>query len=159
MSPTAHVSVTFALGIASFVYYTYIGIKENGLVNYLAHFAGPKLPFVLMLLITPLIFLIELFSNLIRPGTLGIRLFANMYADEQIALNIANLFPPYTQILIPVILIPLALFVAVVQAFVFTLLSLIYISGVSHAHDHHEGHNDEMHNGQHGEVMVANAST
>jgi F-type H+-transporting ATPase subunit a len=159
MSPTAHVSVTFALGIASFVYYTYIGIKENGLVNYLAHFAGPKLPFVLMLLITPLIFLIELFSNLIRPATLGIRLFANMYADEQIALNIANLFPPYTQILVPVILLPLALFVGFVQAFVFTLLSLIYISGVTHAHDHPEGHNDEMHAGPHGEVIAANAST
>ena len=159
MAPTAHVSVTFALGIASFIYYTYIGIKENGLVNYLAHFAGPKLPFVMMLLITPLIFLIEIFSNLIRPGTLGIRLFANMYADEQIAAIISGLFPPFTQILVPVILIPLAIFIAIVQAFVFTLLSLIYISGVSHAHDHHDGHNDEMHVGEHGEVIAANAST
>jgi F-type H+-transporting ATPase subunit a len=64
MSPTAHVSVTFALGIASFIYYNYIGIKENGLLHYLAHFAGPKLPLVMMLLITPLIFAIELFSNM-----------------------------------------------------------------------------------------------
>jgi F-type H+-transporting ATPase subunit a len=159
MSPTAHVSVTFALGIASFVYYTYVGIAENGLKNYLAHFAGPKLPFVMMILITPLIFLIEIFSNLIRPGTLGIRLFANMYADEQIAAIISGLFPPFTQILVPVILLPLALFVALVQTFVFTLLSMIYISGVSHAHEPHEGHNDEMHNGPHGEIMAANVST
>lgn len=159
MSPTAHVSVTFALGIASFVYYTYVGIRENGLVNYLAHFAGPKLPFVMMILITPLIFLIEIFSNLIRPGTLGIRLFANMYADEQIAAIISGLFPPFTQILVPVILLPLALFVALVQTFVFTLLSMIYISGVSHAHDHPDGHNDEMHVGPHGEVVAANVST
>jgi F-type H+-transporting ATPase subunit a len=162
MSPTAHVSVTFALGIASFVYYTYVGIRENGLVNYLAHFAGPKLPIVMMVLITPLIFLIEIFSNLIRPATLGIRLFANMYADEQIAAIISGLFPPYTQILVPVVLLPLALFVALVQTFVFTLLSMIYISGVSHAHEdhegHHEGHNDELHTGPNGEVMVANAS-
>lgn len=160
MSPTAHVSVTFALGIASFIYYTYVGIKENGIVNYLAHFAGPKLPIALMVLITPLIFLIELFSNLIRPGTLGIRLFANMYADEQIAAIISGLFPPFTQFLVPVVLLPLALFVALVQAFVFTLLSMIYISGVSHAHDeHHAGphnhHNDELHTGAHGEVTAA----
>jgi F-type H+-transporting ATPase subunit a len=159
MAPTAHVSVTFALGIASFIYYTYIGVKENGVGGYLAHFAGPKLPFVMMLFITPLIFLIEIFSNLIRPGTLGIRLFANMYADEQIAMIISGLFPPYTQILVPVILIPLAIFIAVVQAFVFTLLSLIYISGVSHAHDHPNGHSDEMHVGEHGEVIAANVST
>jgi F-type H+-transporting ATPase subunit a len=159
MPPTAHVSVTFALGIASFVYYTYIGIKENGLGNYLAHFAGPKLPLVMMVFITPLIFMIEVFSNLIRPGTLGIRLFANMYADEQIAMIISGLFPPYTQILVPVILIPLAIFISVVQAFVFTLLSLIYISGVTHTHDHPNGHNDEMHVGEHGEVIAANVST
>ena len=62
----------------------------------------------MMILITPLIFLIELFSNMIRPGTLGIRLFANMYADEQIAAIISGLFPPFTQILVPVILLPLA---------------------------------------------------
>lgn len=159
MSPTAHVSVTFALGIASFVYYTYVGVRENGLLSYLAHFAGPKLPLLMMILITPLIFLIEIFSNLIRPGTLGIRLFANMYADEQIAAIISGLYPPYTQILVPVVLLPLALFVALVQTFVFTLLSMIYISGVSHAHDHPDGHNDEMHNGPHGEVEAANIST
>lgn len=139
-SPTAHVSVTFALGLTSFIYYNYIGIKENGLFNHLAHFAGPRLPLLMMILITPLIFLIELTSNLIRPFTLGIRLFANMFADEQVAHQISNLFPPYTQILVPVILLPLAVFVALVQSFVFTLLSMIYLSEVSHApHEHTHG--------------------
>ena len=144
MSPTAHVSVTFALGIASFIYYNYVGISENGIVNHLKHFTGPRLPLVLALIITPLIFLIELFSNLIRPMTLGIRLFANMFADEQIAAIISGLFPPFTQILVPVVLLPLALFVALVQTLVFTLLSMIYISEVSHApHDH--AHDEEHH--------------
>ncbi len=91
MSPTASVNVTFALGITSFVYYNYVGIRENGMINHLAHFAGPKLPLVMALFITPLIFGIELVSNMIRPMTLGLRLFANMFADEQIALNVANL--------------------------------------------------------------------
>jgi F-type H+-transporting ATPase subunit a len=140
MSPTAHVSVTFALGLTSFIYYNYVGIRENGLVAHLGHLTGPRLPLLLMLLITPLIFLIELFSNLIRPITLGIRLFGNMFADEQVAVNISNLFPPFTQFLLPVILLPLAVFIGVVQAFVFTLLSTIYISEVSHApHDHQHG--------------------
>jgi len=144
MSPTAHVSVTFALGIASFIYYNYVGISENGLIAHFGHLTGPRLPLVLMLLITPLIFLIELFSNMIRPMTLGIRLFANMFADEQISAIISGLFPPYTQILVPVILLPLALFVGLVQTLVFTLLSMIYISEVSHApHDH--THEDEHH--------------
>ncbi|HEX8249739.1 MAG TPA: F0F1 ATP synthase subunit A [Pyrinomonadaceae bacterium] len=162
MSPTAHVSVTFALGIASFIYYNYVGIKENGLISYLGHFAGPKLPLVMMLLITPLIFAIELFSNMIRPMTLGIRLFANMYADEQVATIISGLFPPFTQFLVPVILLPLAVFIALVQTFVFTLLSMIYISGVSHApHDHHHDEhagNAHAHTGEHGEVPAATAT-
>lgn len=140
MSPTANVNVTFALGITSFVYYNYVGIRENGFFNHLAHFAGPKLPLVMALVITPLIFAIELVSNMIRPITLGVRLFANMFADEQVSGQISNLAPPYTQFLLPVVLMPLAVFVAFVQTLVFTLLSMIYLSEVSHApHEHAHG--------------------
>lgn len=162
MSPTAHVSVTFALGIASFVYYNYVGIKENGIISHLGHLAGP------IWWIAPLIFVIELFSNLIRPMTLGIRLFANMFADEQVAAIISGLFPPFTQFFVPIILLPLAVFIALVQTFVFTLLSMIYISGVSHAphdHEHGHGHADDVHagnayahTGDNGEVPAATAS-
>lgn len=144
MAPTASTSVTFALGISCFVYYTYIGISENGLLGYLKHFAGPKLPGY-MFIITVMIFFIELVSNSIRPLTLGVRLFANMFADEKIAETISGLYPPITQFFVPVALLPLALFVAFVQSFVFTLLSLIYLSEVSHGHDdhHEEAHADE----------------
>lgn len=139
MSPTASVNVTFALGISSFVYYNYVGIAENGLFGHIKHFAGPKLP-ALMLPITLLIFFIEIISNSIRPMTLGVRLFANMFADEQVFLQITNLFPPLTQFIVPLVLTLLGVFVAFVQAFVFTLLSMIYIGEVSHApHDDH-GH-------------------
>lgn len=133
MSPTAHINVTFALGLISFIYYNYVGIKENGIIGHLAHFAGP------IWWIAPLIFLIELFSNLIRPLTLGLRLFANMFADEQLTSIVAGLYPPYTQILLPIVLLPLGVFVAFVQTLVFTLLSMIYISEVSHPpHEHDE---------------------
>ena len=154
MSPTAHVNVTFALGITSFVYYNYVGIKENGLVGHLKHFAGP------IWWIAPLIFSIELFSNLIRPMTLGIRLFANMFADEQIASIISGLFPPFTQILVPVVLLPLAVFIAFVQTLVFTLLSMIYLSEVSHPpHDEHHEPHDAFHvENEHSNAAVAHAA-
>ena len=140
MSPTASVNVTFALGITSFIYYNSVGIRENGILKHLAHFAGPRLPLLMAIIITPLIFAIELVSNMIRPITLGVRLFANMFADEQISSQIANLAPPYTQFLLPVALMPLAVFVGFVQTLVFTLLSIIYLSEVSHApHDHDHG--------------------
>ncbi|MEZ5424914.1 MAG: F0F1 ATP synthase subunit A [Pyrinomonadaceae bacterium] len=149
MAPTASVNVTFALGISSFVYYNYVGISENGLINHLAHFAGPKLPLLLTLIITPLIFGIELISNMIRPLTLAVRLFANMFADEQISAQISSLYPPITQFLLPVALMPLAVFVAFVQTLVFTLLSMIYISEVTHPP--HEEHHGDDHAGEHGE--------
>lgn len=146
MSSTASVNVTFALGIASFGYYNYVGIKENGFLNHVKHLSGPKLPGY-MFLVTGLIFGIELISNMIRPLTLGVRLFANMYADEQVFLQITNLFPPVTHFLVPLILTALGLFVSCVQTLVFTLLSAIYISEVTHHDDDHEGegHHEEGH--------------
>jgi F-type H+-transporting ATPase subunit a len=132
VTPTSATSVTFALGLSSFLYYNYVGIKENGIFNHLKHFAGP------IWWIAPLIFPIELISNFIRPFSLGIRLFGNMFADEKVADTIAHLAPPFTYWLIPVALMPLGLFVALVQTFVFILLSQLYLSEVSHApHDSH----------------------
>jgi F-type H+-transporting ATPase subunit a len=135
MAPTAATSVTFALGIASFAYYNYIGIKENGLLGHLRHFAGP------VLAISPLIFLIEIIGNFIRPMSLGLRLFGNMFADEQVVSNIAGIYPPWTGFA-TLILMPLGMFVAFVQTFVFTLLSMVYISEVSHPPHHGEHHTD-----------------
>jgi len=135
MSPTSATSVTFALGISSFVYYNYIGIKENGLFGHLKHFAGP------VWWIAPLIFPIEIISNLIRPFSLGIRLFGNLFADEKVMDTIAHLAPPFTYWGVPVLLMPLSLFVALIQTFVFVLLSQLYLSEVSHPpHDSHAAH-------------------
>lgn len=150
MSPTASVNVTYALGVSSFVYYNYIGISENGFFGHIKHFAGPKLP-LLMIPITMLIFFIEIISNSIRPFTLGVRLFANMFSDEQVFLQITNLAPPFTHFIVPLALTLLGVFVAFVQAFVFTLLSMIYIGEVSHAP--HDDHHDE----HHGDPAVAHA--
>ncbi len=137
MSPTAAVSVTFALGLSSFLYYNGIGIKENGILGHLKHLAGP------IWWISWLIFPIELISNFIRPFSLGIRLFGNLFADEKVVHTVAHLAPPWTWIA-PLFLLPLSIFVAFIQTFVFILLSQLYLSEVSHAP--HEGHgHDEEH--------------
>jgi F-type H+-transporting ATPase subunit a len=147
MPPSAHVSVTFALAISSFIYYNYIGISENGLYAHVAHLAGPNLGGVLTFIVTPFIFVIEVISNFIRPLSLGIRLFGNIFADEQVAATVAGLSstlgfsPIWSQLIVPIPLMILGLLVCVIQAFVFTLLSMIYLSEVSHGeHDHEEGH-------------------
>jgi len=139
MSPTAAVSVTFALGISSFLYYNWIGIKENGLFGHLKHLWGP------IWWIGPLIFPIELISNFIRPFSLGIRLFGNMFADEKVAHTVSGLYPKYTHWVLPVMLMPLGVFVSFIQTFVFILLSQLYLSEVSHApHDEHAEHGEHV---------------
>src|SRR5215216_188628 len=141
MSPTSAMSVTFALGLASFLYYNYIGIAENGLFGHLKHLAGP------IWWIAPLIFPIELISNLIRPFSLGIRLFGNLFADEKVMETLSQLAPPAT-FFAPILLMPLSVFVALIQTFVFILLSQLYISEVSHApHDSHAAHGEEHYEG------------
>lgn len=139
MSPTAATSVTFALGLSSFFYYNYIGIKENGIFGHLKHLAGP------IWWISWLIFPIELISNFIRPFSLGIRLFGNIFADEQVFGTMAGLAPPWTQLMFPVLMVltALSVFVAFIQTFVFILLSQLYLSEVSHApHEEHAEHGE-----------------
>lgn len=140
MPPTASTSVTFALGITSFIYYNAVGIRENGLFGHLRHFMGP------VLFIAPLMFPIELISNFVRPISLGVRLFGNIFGDEQIAATISGLVPW----IVPAILMPLSVFVAFMQTFIFILLSMIYIGEVSHGA--HEGHGDHDEHEEHGHV-------
>jgi F-type H+-transporting ATPase subunit a len=136
MSPTSATSVTFALGLFSFLYYNYIGVRENGILGHLKHFAGP------IWWIAWLIFPIEVISNLIRPFSLGIRLFGNMFADEKVVETVSQLAPPWTWFA-PIVLMPLSVFVAFIQTFVFILLSQLYLSEVSHPpHNFHAEHSD-----------------
>jgi F-type H+-transporting ATPase subunit a len=145
MAPTASTSVTFALGITSFVYYNAIGIRENGLFGHLRHFAGP------VVWLAPLMFPIELISNLVRPMSLGVRLFGNLFGDEQILGTISGL----VQWIVPVFIMPLSVFVAFMQTFIFVLLSILYISEVTHHQDEHgqgghgeHGHGEGDHSGE-----------
>ena len=125
LPPTGTFQVTFALGLVSFFAYHAYGMKEQGVGSYLKHFLGP------VLFIAPLMLVIEIFSHGFRPVSLGIRLFANMDADHRVL----GTFTELTHYVIPVIFYVLGAFVSVVQAFIFTMLTAIYIS-MAVAHDH-----------------------
>jgi F-type H+-transporting ATPase subunit a len=124
-APTQSVVVPFGLAVATFIYYNYHGVREQGIVGYLKHFAGP------VWWIAWLLFPIEVISHVARMMSLTIRLWANMFAGDLVTLVFFSLVP----VGIPVIFLAMHLGVSVVQAFVFMLLSMIYL-GQAVAHEH-----------------------
>ncbi|MBC7371842.1 MAG: F0F1 ATP synthase subunit A [Bdellovibrionaceae bacterium] len=126
MTPaTENINTTFAMGFFMFITYNYLGIKANGIVNYLKHFMGP------VLILAPLMFVIEMVSHMVRPFSLGLRLANVMMGDHTVVGVFLDLIP----IGAPIPFYIMGLFVAFVQAFVFTLLSMVYVA-FSTAHDH-----------------------
>ncbi len=125
MTPaTDNLNTSFAIGMFSFIYYNYIGLKYEGL-NYIKHFFGPV--WWLAWLILP----IELISHAFRPLTLGLRLAGNITADHTVVGVFHQLFP----IGLPVPFYAMGLIVSLIQAFVFALLTLVYVM-LAKAHDH-----------------------
>jgi len=135
-APTENINVTGALGLTSFLYYISMGFRQQG-IRYLKHFTG-GLTGVMLPTLGILIFVVELLSNSVRPVTLSLRLFVNMFADHQIAGVFLNLAPWF----VPIFTIVLGVFVSFVQTFIFIMLSMVYLSEtVPHEeHDHEEAH-------------------
>lgn len=125
-SPTQTVAVPFGLAVAVFLYYHWMGLREQGVGRYLLHFAGP-MPYL-----APLMIPIELISHLSRPLSLTVRLFANMFAGEMVTLTFLSL----TFIVVPAVFMGLHIFVAFLQAYIFMLLAMIYVGGAV-AHEEH----------------------
>jgi F-type H+-transporting ATPase subunit a len=119
MSPTSNINVTAGCGIIVFFYYNYHGIRAHGFWKYMAHFAGPALA------IAPLLFVIEIISHLARPFSLSVRLFGNIFAEELIITSLNSLFP----FILALPLMALALFASTIQAFIFIVLTMVYIAG------------------------------
>lgn len=142
---TGTVGTTFTWAIIVFIVYNAIGIKKIGLLPYIKSFVPQGTP----LWLAPLIFLLEFISHILRPFTLGIRLFANMYAGH-IMLGVFAIFvsvflenfSPVSIAVVPlaflmqVILRVFELLVAVLQAYIFTILTAVYIDGALHAGEH-----------------------
>jgi len=130
-SPTMFPAVTLGCALVSFVMFNLIGVKAQGLFGYLGHFTGGQ-KFPLSLLMVP----IEIVSTLARPLSLTIRLYANMLAGEKVTLVFLGL----TYLVAPALFMGLHVFVSFLQAYVFVVLTMMYVGG---ANAHH--HDDEVH--------------
>jgi F-type H+-transporting ATPase subunit a len=123
-SPTMNPAVPAGCALATFFYYHIVGIQANGPIKYLAHFAGP------IWWMAPLMIPIEIVSHLARPLSLTLRLYANMFAGEQVTMVFLGL----TFIGVPAIFMGLHVFVSLLQAYIFMLLSMLYVAGAT-AHE------------------------
>jgi F-type H+-transporting ATPase subunit a len=125
LSPTANINTPLSMALCTFVYTHYLGVKYHG-PKYIKHFLGP-IP-----ALAPLFFPIELIGHCARVLSLTLRLFGNIMGEDlvlAILLFLAGMF------LAPLPMMFLAVFTSVVQAFVFTLLAMMYFAGsMEHAH-------------------------
>lgn len=118
-SPTSNVNMTVVLAIIVFTYYNFEGIRVNGVIKYFGHFMGP------MKVLAPLMFPIEIVSHLSRIISLSFRLFGNIKGDDMF-LGVVLMLAPY---LIPVVPFALLTFMAFLQAFIFMILTYVYLAG------------------------------
>jgi F-type H+-transporting ATPase subunit a len=123
-APTQSPVVPLGMAVTVFLYYNFYGIRAQGPIGYLKHFAGP------IWWIAWLLFPIEIISHLARMMSLTIRLWANMFAGDLVTLVAFSLIP----VALPAVFLGLHLFVSVIQALVFTLLAMIYL-GQAVAHE------------------------
>jgi F-type H+-transporting ATPase subunit a len=119
-SPTVSPAVPLGCAVVAFIYYNAHGIKKTGFLKWLGHFAGP------VWWMAWIIFPIEIISTLARVMSLTIRLYANIFAGDMVTASFFALIP----IGIPVIFLLLHVFVSGLQAYIFTLLTTVYLSGV-----------------------------
>ena len=140
-SPTGAWSTTIALALITTVYVQWVGIKEHGCLNYLKHLAGNPIG-ILGLALVPLMLVINLSIEFLAvPLSLSLRLFANVSSEDKLLykfaeLNVMYYWLPFFFQLFANILVILFSFI---QAFVFLLLSTVYISLIL-PHEHDEDH-------------------
>ncbi len=130
ISPTSNLNVTASCAIPVFIYYNYVGIRKHGPVAYLAHFAGP------VWWLAWLLFPVEIVSHLARMLSLSMRLFGNIFAEELTISAMNQYIFPFGA---SVIVMFLGLFASLIQAFIFMLLTMVYISGAVEESAEHKG--------------------
>jgi F-type H+-transporting ATPase subunit a len=155
IAPTANLNTTAACALIVFFTYHWIGVRKQGLVPYLKHFAGP-VPTALK----PLMFVIEIISHCARPLSLSLRLFGNMMAGHILlaifffmmgldgmlgwalsgSLGGILVGAPAAAILVVFVigfLLPLKILVALIQTFIFCKLAMLYIAAAVEETEHH----------------------
>lgn len=148
-TPTASWSWNLGLAIVVFVYVQIEGVKANGALGHVGHFAGPKLvdwkrPFTyFFLLITMLILVVEILGEFIKIVSLSLRLYGNISGGHLVKGSLDSIVQGVP---LGALVMPLEILVAIIQALVFTMLSAIYLSLVTHHEEDHgseEGHGDD----------------
>jgi F-type H+-transporting ATPase subunit a len=146
-SPTSNLNVTFALGLTVFLYVQYVGIRSLGIVGYLDHMLGSPRNITGWVL-APLLFPIHVLGELAKPISLSCRLFGNIFGEDMLmvgfaALGVGMLSFVNSPVGVPIhaIFFPLALLTSGLQAFVFTVLTTIYILLMLPHEDH--GHEEK----------------
>ena len=146
-TPTGSLSITWALAAISFVYFIFWGIKTKGGIGYLKSFAPSGLP----ILMVPLVWFLELFSTILRVLTLAVRLYGNMFAGHMVlgifalltsvfvgtaiqSADFATAIPAVAWMLFLFAMYALEVLVAFLQAYVFTILSAVYIGLATEDH-------------------------
>jgi F-type H+-transporting ATPase subunit a len=124
--PTSNTNTTFALSLSAFLYFNVEGIRRQGLWHYLKHFMGP-IP-----LLAPFMFPIEMIGNFARILSLGMRLFGNIFGEH----TATGIFMGMLPFVLPWPMMGLGIFGAVLQTFVFIMLTMVYISGAIAAEEH-----------------------
>lgn len=136
MAPTSNINVTLGCAITSFVYYQIQGFRDQGVKHYLMHFAAPP---GAPLWIAPIYLPIEIISHLSRVLSLSVRLFGNVFGEELVILILFSIVP----FLVPLPMMFLGIITGSLQAFIFVMLTIIYLSGaVAIEHEHEEEAHD-----------------
>ncbi len=125
ITPTSQPVVPLGIAVLTFFYYNFHGVRVQGPIGYLKHFAGP------LWWLAPLLFPIEIISHLARVMSLTIRLYANMLASDLLTLVFFSLMP----LALPSAFLGLHFLVSIIQAYVFMLLAMIYLTQAT-AHEH-----------------------
>ncbi|MBS1716189.1 MAG: F0F1 ATP synthase subunit A [Armatimonadetes bacterium] len=148
-APTADLSFNIGLALTAWCYVQWEGMKANGVFGHIKHFTGPKLGLALIP-ITILIFFVEIVSEVMKNVSLSLRLYGNIHGGHEAvsAMNHLgdNIYLPFGYFLIPI-----KLLTCVVQALIFSLLTCVYLSLVTH-HEEEHGHDD------HGSEALAHAT-
>jgi len=149
-APTADLSFNLGLALIAIGYVQWEGMRSNGILGHWSHFAGPKLAGP-MVLISVMIFVIEIISEAMKNVSPSLRLYGNIDGGHRAAVAM-NELGEGANIPVGAFLLPVKLLTCVVQALIFCLLFCVYISLVTH-HDHEEGHGHD-HADDHGHDPV-----
>jgi F-type H+-transporting ATPase subunit a len=161
--PTTNLNTTAACALVVFFSYHYIGVRKHGALTYLQHFMGP-----VPLALKPLMFVIEIISHLARPLSLTLRLFGNMFgghillaiifflmgldgligwalSGNPLGAVVGGIGGLVMMVFTVGFLYPLKILVSFLQAFIFVMLTMLYISGAIEEAEHHGGEHHPAH--------------